>query len=77
MRLPLLVLQAADDKVASAAASRALYDRVGSLRKEYRSCEGCYHEIVNERDRDRWVGEAADAALDFCRGERGASAAEA
>jgi alpha-beta hydrolase superfamily lysophospholipase len=69
MRLPLLILQAADDKVASAPASRALFERVGSLRKEYRSCEGCYHEIFNERSRDRWVAEAANAVLGFCRGE--------
>ncbi len=67
MRLPILILQAADDKVASTAASRALFERIGSLRKEYRSCEGCYHEIFNERGRDRWVGEAADAVLAFCR----------
>ena len=70
MRLPLLLLQAADDKVASATASRALFERVGSLRKEFRSCEGCYHEIFNDRGRDRWVGEAAEAVLAFCRGER-------
>jgi alpha-beta hydrolase superfamily lysophospholipase len=68
LRLPLLVLQAADDRVASAVASRALYERVGSLRKEFRSCEGCYHEIFNERGRERWVREAADAVLGFCRG---------
>jgi acylglycerol lipase len=66
MRLPLLVLQASADKVASATASRALFDRVGSLRKEYRSCEGCYHEIFNEPGRERWVREAAEAALAFC-----------
>ncbi|HEU4407606.1 MAG TPA: alpha/beta hydrolase [Polyangiaceae bacterium] len=69
LRLPLFVLQAADDRVASAATSRALFERVGSLRKEYRSCEGCYHEIFNERGRDRWVREAADAVLSFCGGE--------
>ncbi|HEU4533887.1 MAG TPA: alpha/beta hydrolase [Polyangiaceae bacterium] len=69
LRVPLLVLQAADDKVASAAASRALFERVGSRRKEYRSCEGCYHEIFNEPGRERWVREAADAALAFCADE--------
>lgn len=66
LRLPLLVLQADRDKVASPAASRAVFDRVGSLRKEYRSCEGCYHEIFNEPGRERWLNEAAEASLAFC-----------
>jgi alpha-beta hydrolase superfamily lysophospholipase len=66
MRLPLFIVQAGDDRIASVAATRALFDRVGSLTKTLRIAEGSYHEVFNDLERERWIAEAADAALAFC-----------
>jgi alpha-beta hydrolase superfamily lysophospholipase len=63
---PLLLLQAGADKIASADASRALFERVGSARKELRVLEGQYHEIFNEIDRDRFIQLAVEGAARFC-----------
>jgi alpha-beta hydrolase superfamily lysophospholipase len=65
MMLPALFLVAAADKVASAPATKAVFERVGSRSKELRMLEGQYHEIFNETDRAKWIAMAADGARAF------------
>lgn len=50
--LPTLVQQAADDKIASAPAARALYDALGSTDKTWTAYDDLYHEIWFEADRE-------------------------
>jgi alpha-beta hydrolase superfamily lysophospholipase len=65
-KLPLLLLHGGADKVASPAASRALFERVDDPRKELRILDDQYHEIFNELDRDRWIRLAVEGAARFC-----------
>eukprot|EP00741_Cyanophora_paradoxa_P025751 tig00000391_g24849.t1 len=51
--LPVLVGQAGDDKIVCAAATRALFDRIGSASKEYALFEGMKHEVHNEKERGK------------------------
>jgi lysophospholipase len=53
LKLPLLLLHAGDDRIADPAASRTLFDRVGSSDKVMTLYPGLFHEILNEVDRDR------------------------
>ena len=53
LTLPLLLLQAGDDRIASPEASRSLFDAAGSQDKEVRWYDGLYHELFNERERER------------------------
>ncbi|GAC1543424.1 MAG: monoacylglycerol lipase [Polyangiales bacterium] len=48
LKLPVLVVQAGADRVASAAASRAVFDRIGSADKKFDERTGLYHEVLNE-----------------------------
>lgn len=65
-RLPLLLLHGGDDRVASVAASRAVFERIpASAPKEMHVLDGQFHEIFNELDRDRFIAMAADAAAGF------------
>ncbi len=62
IRLPIVVFQAGADKVASPAAARAVFDRMGSTDKRFDERPGLYHEILNEPD----VGDAlADEMADW------------
>lgn len=65
-KLPLLLLAAGADKIASVDAARALFDRVNDPRKEMRVLDDQYHEIFNELDRDRWIHLAVEGAARFC-----------
>lgn len=49
--LPLFILHAGADRLASPAASKAFYEKAGSGDKQYRLWEGLYHEILNETER--------------------------
>lgn len=49
--LPLFILHAGSDRLASAAASKAFCERAGSSDKQYRLWDGMFHEILNETDR--------------------------
>jgi alpha-beta hydrolase superfamily lysophospholipase len=60
------LLHGGADKVASPAASRALFERVDDPRKELRILDDQYHEIFNELDRDRWIRLAVEGAARFC-----------
>ncbi len=49
--LPLLILHAGADRLASAAASKTFYVKASSRDKTYRLLDGLYHEILNETER--------------------------
>jgi alpha-beta hydrolase superfamily lysophospholipase len=57
-RHPLLVLAAGADPIADAATARRFVERCGSADKTYRELPGMRHEIFNERERERAIGEA-------------------
>jgi alpha-beta hydrolase superfamily lysophospholipase len=48
LRVPLLLVVGAADKVASAPHAAALYQRIGSADKTLRMLDGQYHEVLNE-----------------------------
>jgi len=58
LELPLLVLAAGADAIADARVARAFVAASGSREKEYRELPGQRHEIWNERDREKAIGEA-------------------
>jgi acylglycerol lipase len=51
IKIPVLCIQGAADKIAQAAASEYFVARVGSADKEYVSLPDHYHEVLNEPDR--------------------------
>lgn len=53
IHLPILILQAGDDRLVDPRATHSFAERVGSASKEVRFYPGLYHEIFNETDRDR------------------------
>lgn len=53
VRLPVLLLQAGDDRIVDQAASQALFDRLGGKDKVFTLYPGLFHEIFNEVERDR------------------------
>jgi lysophospholipase len=52
IRVPVLLLQAGDDKIADPNVSQAFLAAVGSADKEMQWYDGLYHEIFNERDKE-------------------------
>ncbi|MGM0574181.1 MAG: alpha/beta hydrolase [Myxococcota bacterium] len=54
---PMLVLQAGDDRLVDPAATRRFFERLGSEDKTFVPYEGLYHEIFNEPERDRVLGD--------------------
>jgi len=57
LRLPILVQQGADDRIASPAATRAVFEHIGSPDKTLREYPGLFHEIFFEVER---AGPVAD-----------------
>jgi alpha-beta hydrolase superfamily lysophospholipase len=55
--LPLLVLQAGDDRLSSGEATRRLFEGAGSQDKRLEVYEGFYHEVMNEVGRERVLGD--------------------
>jgi alpha-beta hydrolase superfamily lysophospholipase len=55
---PLLVLVGGDDHIADAGAARAFFDAAASPDKAFRSYPGFHHEIFNEREAARPIGDA-------------------
>jgi alpha-beta hydrolase superfamily lysophospholipase len=55
---PLLVLAAGADRIADVAATREFVASAGCVDKELRVYDRMQHEIFNERDRDRAIGDA-------------------
>jgi alpha-beta hydrolase superfamily lysophospholipase len=60
LTLPILVLHGQDDKLVPPAASELVNDRAGSGDKTIIRYEGLHHEILNEPERERVVGDIAD-----------------
>jgi alpha-beta hydrolase superfamily lysophospholipase len=63
LQIPCLLLQAGDDQIADPQASRAFFERMTALDKEWRLYEGYHHEVFNEvgrervfRDLEEWLG---------------------
>ncbi len=57
IRLPLLILQGAADKLVDPQGAQVLFDRVGSADKTIKVYEGLYHEVFNEPEHDRVLGD--------------------
>ncbi|HET9599064.1 MAG TPA: alpha/beta hydrolase [Anaeromyxobacteraceae bacterium] len=55
---PLLVLAAGADPIADPEAARSFFDRAASKDKRFVRYDGLRHEIWNERERERTVGDA-------------------
>ena len=53
LKLPLLILQAGDDRICRREAAEDFYQRAGSIDKEFKLYEGFYHEVLNETERER------------------------
>jgi lysophospholipase len=51
--VPVVVLQAGDDRLVDAAATEAFFAGVGSEQKEIHLYEGLFHEIFNETEKNR------------------------
>jgi len=58
--LPLLLLQAGDDRLVSPQASRQFFEAAGSTDKTFRLYPGLYHELHNEPEGLQVVAEVAD-----------------
>ena len=59
LQVPLLLLQAGDDRLVVPAASERFYRQAGSPDKTFRAYPGLYHELHNEPEGPEIVGEAA------------------
>ncbi|MBS3967095.1 MAG: lysophospholipase [Truepera sp.] len=57
LTLPLLILHGGDDQIAAPEGSRRLHALAGASDKTLRIYEGCYHEIFNEPERQRVLGD--------------------
>jgi alpha-beta hydrolase superfamily lysophospholipase len=51
--LPLLIMQGTDDKLVSREGSKTLFAKAGSKDKTLKLYDGFYHEIFNEKERDK------------------------
>jgi lysophospholipase len=63
LNVPIVCLQAGDDKVATPAATERFMERVSSVDRQYLRLPGHYHEILNEPDRATWIDKFATAML--------------
>jgi lysophospholipase len=57
IRVPLLVFHGTADRLAAVDGSKQLYSRASSADKTLRLCEGLFHEVFNEPERDTLLGE--------------------
>jgi lysophospholipase len=48
IELPILIFQAGDDRLVSAADTEAVFEKISSLKKIYHLYPGLYHELLNE-----------------------------
>lgn len=53
LKIPVLLLQAGEDHIASARAVKNLFEKIGSLQKRLIVYEGYYHEVFNEVEKER------------------------
>jgi alpha-beta hydrolase superfamily lysophospholipase len=57
--LPFIVVQGSEDKLVDPGGARMLYDKAASTDKTIKIYEGMYHEVFNEPDRARVLGDVA------------------
>jgi alpha-beta hydrolase superfamily lysophospholipase len=57
IRVPLLVFHGTADRLAAVDGSKQLYSRASSSDKTLRLCEGLFHEVFNEPERDTLLDE--------------------
>ena len=57
IRTPCLIMQGTEDRLADPSKAKPFYDLVGSDDKKYVDWPGMYHEILNEVEKDRVLGE--------------------
>lgn len=57
IRLPLLIMHGADDRLSNPEGSRLLHERAGSEDKTLILYDGLYHELFNEPERERVFGD--------------------
>jgi len=55
--LPIMIVQGSADRLVDPAGARMLYDGVSSADKEIKIYEGFYHEVFNEPERERVLGD--------------------
>jgi alpha-beta hydrolase superfamily lysophospholipase len=60
VRLPTLILHGTADRLVPLEGTRALYQSFDAKLRTLRLYEGCYHEVLNEPERDRFVAELLD-----------------
>lgn len=60
IQVPVLVMQAGDDRVVSRPATEAFYEALSSADKRLKIYPGLYHEILNETTRQSLYSEIAD-----------------
>lgn len=53
LRVPVLIVQGTDDRVADPAATERVFNAVGFRDKEFRKYDGGFHELFNDPDRER------------------------
>jgi alpha-beta hydrolase superfamily lysophospholipase len=58
--VPLLMLQGDADGAVDPAATREFYDHASSADKTFKAYPGLYHEIMNETERDKVLGDILD-----------------
>jgi len=58
--VPLLVMHGSEDQVADVDGSKELCERAGSFDKSLRICDGLWHEIMHEPERDVVLQEMSD-----------------
>ncbi len=59
IRVPMLLLQAGDDRIANPDTAQAFLAAVGSADKELIWYDGLYHELFNERDKEQVMNDLA------------------
>ena len=59
LTVPALILQAGDDRIVSPAAAEKFFSRIASVKKFFRAYPGFYHEILNETEKNRVIGDIA------------------
>jgi len=56
-KLPLLILHGKSDKATKPSGSQQFYDAAGSRDKTLKLYDGAYHDLLNDTDRDRVIGD--------------------
>ena len=57
VRVPLLIFHGTSDRLAAVDGSKRLYSRASSADKTLRLCEGLFHEVFNEPEREALLDE--------------------